>query len=178
MKKTVILASLFFVFSGSCKKRNTVNGDDANVSSSVAIQIEQNTSADFHETRKLEVPEEDINLSKTFDKLRYKKKLENDDYIIINKFLLTNTDESQSEELGYLLYEYLRNDAAKNTDYLDFLENQSIANKDSILCLLIQSMCIDLGEDDYNYEKLIKDFCIFKGNTLAQKKLNECINNQ
>jgi hypothetical protein len=135
----------------------------------------QNDSSIYNEQN---VPAADTGITVVMQKMEKKTKLNDADYEVIDEFLLHNNDESLSEGAGSSLYEYLKNNKANNEAYLSFLNKKSSANKEKILGSLVQIMCIDLGEDNYTQEKLIKDFSMFKGSESAKKALSDCMGNQ
>jgi hypothetical protein len=88
--------------------------------------------------------------------------LDNADYIIIDRYLLNNHDESSSEGIGMSMYNYLKGNKPANEGYRYFLNNKGNAFKEKILPKLIALMCIDIADDKYTHEKLISDFSLFK----------------
>ena len=109
------------------------------------------------------------------NKLKRKIELTDKNYQSISRFLLKNKNEAMSEEIGYLLFKVLKRDSKTNNNYLSFLTKKGNKYKELILSNLIQIMCIDLGESEYTYRKLINDFVIFKGSMSAEKTFNSCV---
>ena len=111
-------------------------------------------------------------------KMKKQSNLSNSDYSTICNFILTNHNESLSEEVGYNLYSYLKGIKIRNNNFRSFLQTKDSAFKARVLVALVEIMCIELGEDHNKYEKIISDFSILKGNNSALKALKFCINNQ
>lgn len=105
-------------------------------------------------------------------------KLTTADYDCICDFLLNNNDESKSEELGYILFEYLKNKPLNNRAFLSYLSRKENSQKEKFLTALIQIMCIDIGEENYSYDTFIKDFDMFSNSSSAKKAFNDCMSNQ
>jgi len=105
-------------------------------------------------------------------------KLTKYDYDCICDFLSNNSDESKSEELGYILFEYLKNKPLNNSAFLSYLSKKGTSQKEKFLTALIQIMCIDIGEENYSYGTFVKDFDIFNNSSSAKKAFNECMGNQ
>lgn len=96
----------------------------------------------------------------------------------ICNFLINNNNESKSEELGYILFEYLRNKPNNNRTFLSYLSQKDSSQKDMLLTSLIQIMCIDIGEENYTFDAFVKDFNIFKDSHSAKKAFYNCMGNQ
>lgn len=112
------------------------------------------------------------------EKIKNQKDLTDSDFTIICDFLIINKDESQSEEIGYCLFEYLKGNITNNNQFASFLNKKNKAFISSIHTSLIQIMCIDIGEENYNYDNFIKDFHMFNKSVPAKKTFEECMNNQ
>lgn len=87
-----------------------------------------------------------VSIDKTLIKLEQKEDLSTTDYQIICEFLINNNNESKSEEIGYLLFDYLQKNEKRNQEFSFFLSRHDSRFKENILCNLIQIMCIDLGD--------------------------------
>ena len=112
------------------------------------------------------------------NKLKKKTKLIEKDYQDISNFLIKNKNESMSEEVGYLLFEFFKENEVANKEYLTFLSKKDRTYKEHVLSELIQMMCVDLEDDGYTYKKLINDFSMFKGSIAAQQSFIKCVDNQ
>jgi hypothetical protein len=112
------------------------------------------------------------------EKLRNKVSLDSIDYEGLVSFLITNNDESQSEEVGYLLYQFLNGNEQYNRSFEKFLSTKDAIIRDSILSSLIKILCLDLGEDNYTYQRLIKDFPLFKGNDASKSEFKNCMDSE
>jgi len=112
------------------------------------------------------------------EKLRNKVSLDSIDYEGLVSFLNSNNDESQSEEVGYLLYQFLNGNEQYNRSFKNFLSTKKASIRDSILVSLIQILCLDLGEDNYTYQRLIKDFPIFRGNDVSKSEFKNCMDSE
>jgi hypothetical protein len=112
------------------------------------------------------------------DKLRDKVSLDSSAYEELVSFLNTNNDESQSEEVGYLLYQFFKGNEEYNQSFERFLSKKQNSMRDSILSALIQIMCLDLGEDNYTYQRLIKDFPVFKNSEVVKSEFENCVDSE
>lgn len=117
-----------------------------------------------------------ISIHSVLDKLKKKETLSDKDFSAILIFLSTNNDEALSEEAGYTFYEYFKKNNKANLEFKKYLENSK--DKGATLKSLIQIMCLDLGEDNYNSKKLQSDYPMFKGETEALTSFEECIGNE
>lgn len=120
----------------------------------------------------------DNSINGVLRKLEKQVKLNDADYQILYEFLLHNKDESLSEGAGYSLFQYLKNNKANNEAYLSFLNKKDKAQKEKILGALVEIMCIDIGDENYTYEKFVEDFSIFNESASAKKAFNTCMSNQ
>ena len=119
-----------------------------------------------------------VDISAVSVKMQKYKELTKSDYDCICDFLLNNNDESKSEEMGYILFEYLKNKPLNNRAFLSYLSRKENSQKEKFLTVLIQIMCIDIGEENYSYDTFIKDFDMFSNSSSAKKAFNECMSNQ
>ena len=119
-----------------------------------------------------------VDISAVSVKMQKYKELTKSDYDCICDFLLNNNDESKSEEIGYILFEYLKNKPLNNRAFLSYLSRKENSQKEKFLTALIQIMCIDIGEENYSYDTFIKDFNMFSNSSSAKKAFNECMSNQ
>lgn len=119
-----------------------------------------------------------VDISAVSVKMQKYKELTKSDYDCICDFLLNNNDESKSEEMGYILFEYLKNKPLNNRTFLSYLSRKENSQKEKFLTALIQIMCIDIGEENYSYDTFIKDFNMFSNSSSAKKAFNECMSNQ
>ncbi len=119
-----------------------------------------------------------VDISGVSVKMQKNNKLTTLDYDCICDFLSNNRDESKSEELGYLLFEYLKNKPLNDRAFLSYLSKKGTSQKEKFLTALIQIMCIDIGEENYSYGTFVKDFEMFGNSSSAKKAFNECMSNQ
>lgn len=119
-----------------------------------------------------------VDISGVSVKMQKNNKLTTLDYDCICDFLSNNSDESKSEELGYILFEYLKNKPLNNSAFLSYLSKKGTSQKEKLLIALIQIMSIDIGEENYSYDTFIKDFNLFGNSSSAKKAFNECMSNQ
>jgi hypothetical protein len=113
------------------------------------------------------------NIAVVLDKMRSKKKLTDFDYQIICEFLQNNNDEALAEEVGYTFYEFFKMNMSENSKFKNYINE--LSNKNEILITLVQIMCLDLGEDNYNSKNLQKDYPIFNGEFEALKSFKQCM---
>lgn len=122
-----------------------------------------------------------ITISKIEDILEAKGLLSGLEYTVICRYILNDEgkNEDESEEIGYLLFNYFRGSKNNNEAFSSFLAQKYDNNKkEAILYHLVQSMCIDISEENYTYEKLKQDFSFFMGSISAKKAFDECLKNQ
>ena len=119
-----------------------------------------------------------LDISIVVIRMRDKKELAEGYYITLADFLLKNTDESKSEEVGYALFEYLQKNKSNNNSFRQYLSKKEKTYRDSIMEKLVQIMCIDLGEENYLYESFVNDFELFKNSISAKKTFKACMDNQ
>jgi hypothetical protein len=156
----------------SCQ--NKVNKSiSSKLSDTTSITYERNLSYSDKKNTKIEM----FDISTVLEKMRIQKELLHTDYESINNFVLLNIDESKSEEFGYTFYEYFRKNKRNNKSFIDFLNKQEKNYQETLLLGLINIMCLDLGEENYNYNRLIKDFEFFKNSKSVKNALNDCIGN-
>lgn len=110
-------------------------------------------------------------------KIEKKEKLSLNEYDFFSNYALDNNNESFSENTGYLLFKYFIDNKINVKNFKDYLITKDAKFKDKLLVYFVQLMCIDLADESYNYEKLIKDFNFFQGNLKVKKSFKECINN-
>jgi hypothetical protein len=114
------------------------------------------------------------NIAVVLDKMKNKKKLTDFDYQIICEFLQNNNDEALAEEVGYTFYEFFKMNMSENSKFKNYINE--LSNKNEILITLVQIMCLDLGEDNYNSKNLQKDYPIFNREYEALKSFEQCMN--
>lgn len=118
------------------------------------------------------------NVIEVLNKLDSREKLSNNDYTIICTYLTNNhNDESLSEGFGYSIFTYLERNVTFNTDLSRYLSQYQKAYQDSVKFNLVKSMCIDIGEANYNYNQFVADFPIFTDCNAAQAAFNQCMEN-
>lgn len=111
-----------------------------------------------------------------FEKVSNKKSLNTKEYNSLSAYILKNNDESISENIGYLLFQYFQNDNKLSKEFVAFLKTKTDNDKERLLSAMIQLMCIDLSEENYTYEKLITDFKFYDQEVEIKKVFDECIN--
>ena len=122
-------------------------------------------------------PQNDIDIFSVLGKMGQKQGLIKNDYLLLSKYFLDNnsSDESLSEGIGNTLYEYFKKNETENSRFKDYLNKSK--NKLQVLDALVEIMCVDLGDDNYNTKQLQDDFPIFKGEAKALKSFEQCIAN-
>jgi hypothetical protein len=170
MNKKVFVYGIFalIIFAVSCNSKNRN-------SKVVSTDFVQNSTE-----RKKDTVSQQLhpNIWEVSEKMEKQEKSTTSDYDCICDFLLNNNDESKSEELGYILFEYLKNKPLNNSAFLSYLSKKETYQKEKFLTALIQIMCIDIGEENYSYGAFVKDFDMFSNSTSAKKAFNECMSNQ
>ena len=130
---------------------------------------------------KSQIQDSIITISKIRGILETREELSNLEYTVICRYVLDDQGkyEAESEEIGYLLFEYFRGNKTNNEAFSSFLAQKYDNNKkEAILYRLVQSMCLDIDEANYTYKKLIQDFDFFNGSISAKKAFDECLSNQ
>ena len=110
---------------------------------------------------------------KVLNKMRKKGSLNESDFALVGIFLITNNDESLSEEAGYTFYNFFKKNEQENLKFKTYLNKTKI--KLEILNALVEIMCLDLGEDSYTGKKLETDFLMFKNEKETLKLFESCI---
>lgn len=176
-KKIFVISQILLCFNVAC---NTDSNKERSNLSDTMIVPSTHSSVDSNQN----IIQNEAELSGKFDisdvvsRMRGKKELSEGDYITLDDFLLKNTDEAKSEEVGYVLFEHLRKNKSKNNSFLQHLSKKEKVFRDTILKELIQIMCIDLGEENYLYENFVNDFELFKNSISAKKAFKACMENQ
>lgn len=119
-----------------------------------------------------------IDIISILRKMKKQENLEVEECKFFLDFLHKNNDEARSEEIGYVLYNYLKGKPSNNKHFDDYLSKKETSFKEEVYINMVLVMCIDLGEGKYSYESFIKDFRIFKNSDSAKKAFEECMNNQ
>jgi hypothetical protein len=175
MKVSVMALYLGLLLSSSCQNTKSDRQTQTNqkvdtntVSKDVLISDIENTANTKIDT---------VSSLHFLDKMKNKKGLIDSDYVSIHNFLITNNDESKSEEMGYTLFEYLKKSKANNLSFSTYLIKRGKKYQEDLLERLVKVMCIDIGEENYSYENFIKDFGLFKNSVAAKKALKDCMGN-
>jgi hypothetical protein len=94
-------------------------------------------------------------------------------------FHLKSNDESISESLGYLIFEYYYKDKSNNTELKKYLNKLDIKQQNKSFEILINVMCLEISLNNYtNFESFIKDFPVIPSNESNKKIFNECLSNR
>lgn len=172
MKKILVIISIISLFVPSC------DGIDSMVKSFAKDKITISMNDNFLNMNNIELTQPiDSNLSSVVDKMKRKTKLFESDYYIISEFLLKNRNASLSEEVGNVLFLYLKGSKSRNSDFFSFLKKKDISFRDQILVSLVEIMCIDLVDEHYTYEHVIYDFVILKNNAKVRNSFKLCMIN-
>lgn len=112
-------------------------------------------------------------------KLESKSALKNNDYKHLCHLLLNDSgsDESFREGFGYLIFQYFRYNSQNNLSLGTYLDKKSEIDRERILGEMTFCMCIDIGEEGYNYEQFVKDFEVFENSASAKESFDRCIAN-
>lgn len=87
-------------------------------------------------------------------------------------------DEAQAESIGIHMYENLRPKRLNYQIMSNCLAELSFSERELLLKIFIQLMCIDIGEDKYVFDEFINDYPLFKGSKSAKEAFLNCIDNQ
>lgn len=129
-------------------------------------------------TKNINNDSDDSAIDNLLKKIKGRESLNSEEYAIISKYALENNDEAASEEIGYLLFQYFRNDKKKNDEFILFLGKEPKAYQIELLNKLVELMCIDFGEEKYTYERLVIDFQFFDKQVTTKAVFNACMENQ
>lgn len=162
---TILITFLIIVF--SCEQNNQKNN--------YPVKTDNVKNNDYTVGSKNEIDE--INVKSILEKLENKEELSEPEYNFLIDFILQNQNESYNEGFGYLLFEYFRKNDMRNNIFMSILNKNYNSKKNEILSNMVGLMCIDLEEEDYNYEKLTSEFKIFSTNESAKDALKRCIEN-
>ena len=111
-------------------------------------------------------------------KIESKKQLTDKDYGNLSFIINNLNSEADSENLGYLLFEYFEKNDSDNSKYLSLLNKLNSSDRDKIFSATVKMMCIDFQDNNYSLEKLQKNFVMFNGNSKAIKSFQECMENK
>lgn len=175
-KKIFAICQILLCYNVACNTDS--NKVSSNLSDTMIVSSTHSVDSNKNIINKKAELSDKLDISIVVSRMHDKKELSEGDYITLYDFLLKNTDESKSEEVGYTLFEYLRKNKSKNNSFLQHLSKKEKAFKDTIMKELIQIMCIDLGEENYLYENFVNDFELFKNSISAKKAFKACMDNQ
>lgn len=173
MKNCISIICFSILLNTSCQNRD--NNSAVKTTDSISIP-NSNIRNDTDEAARSRADTTDI--LNVESKMRGNKNLVEADYVFIVNFINNNNDESSSEEFGYTLFQYLRKNKSRNISFLNFISKRDKTYQNILLDKLIKIMCIDIGEENYTYEKLIKDFALFANNETIRKSLKSCAGNE
>lgn len=167
MKNNFALLAIYILFISSCVQKESNKAKETIVKDTKEeVEIKK-------EITKKEVVTIDIILSK----LENKHSLSSKEYEILFQNIKRN-DESISEGLGYLLYEYFYRDNDKEENLKDYLSDVNKDERDAMINLLLKSMCLELMVNEYeSFEKVITDFKFIKDNEKNRNTFNICFEN-
>ena len=164
----IILFGFFLLI--SCKGETKKEINSYTKYNETTIHLKENEN-------KVLVDKDTINMDSILNKLQRNIELTENEYRFFSNKVINNNDEAFSENIGYLMFQYFLNNKSYCNDFKVYLKKEKEKTKDKVLVVLLQSMCIDLADESYNYDRLINDFPFFKESPLIKKQLEECINN-
>jgi hypothetical protein len=90
-------------------------------------------------------------------------------------FIITNEDEGLAEGIGNALFRYYQ----RNNNRCEALKSRLIKNKRRSIIerRLIMYLCVDIRLEEYNQERLYKDFIFFEKNMVINNLLIDCLSN-
>lgn len=165
----ILFSSLLLI---SCKKETNKEVNSSQNFNKITIGLE-----DKQKVNQIVANKDSVNMKSIFNKFEKNIKLNMNEYHFFSNYIINNNDESLSENTGYLMFQYFLNNKVYCNDFHVYLKTEKEQKRDKILVVLLQSMCIDLADEKYNYDKLINDFPFFKESELMEKQIEECINN-
>jgi hypothetical protein len=158
-----MISLIFFIV--SCNSKN-----ETKVASSRFVENETN--------KELIDKQPSSDILKVSIKMQKQEKLTKSDYDCICNYLLNDNDESESEGIGYSLFEYLKGNYSNNNNFISYLNEKEVSYKEKVQSALVEIMCIDIGYENYSYDAFIKNFGVFKNSDSAKKTFKECMSNQ
>jgi hypothetical protein len=116
--------------------------------------------------------------SSIIDKVENNEDLNNYEYSVLFDSLFVNNDESLSEQNGYLMFNYLKENINRGKNVSTFLLSKSKCDRDLILSKRVRLMCIDILDENYNYNRFIKEFKLFNKIKKAEIAFKDCLKNK
>ncbi len=167
----IILIVIFNIFLFSCKTdiKEEIKINPSKVRKESVVSVSMESKEDTTKYRKF---------STILIKLENNKELVPQEYIVLLDSLFKVSDESQSEQNGYLIFTYLKNNEVRNRIINSLLEAKSNIEKENIKESLVELMCIDIIDEGYDSEKFIMDFQLFKKSKKAKSAFNNCMENK
>lgn len=159
----------------SCKENKNNQEEKSLVIDSVTISNTsyKNEDKQFFDEKKL------TSLDDLLKILENKGSFSDNDYSSLFKNLESN-DESTSEGLGYLIFDYFYKDKEKCKNLKKYLETLEKNQRDKNLKLLIKIMCLEITVNEYkNLNSFSKDFNFVPNEDDSLKNtFEECLSNQ
>lgn len=165
MRKVFFVIAIISTFL-SCNKLANSSLNDNKINVSLEVKEKQ-----------IVVNKDSVNIKSIINKFEKNIKLNTNEYRFFSNYIINNKDESFSENTGYLIFHYFLNNKPYCNDFQDYLKTENKQSRDKILAIFLQSMCIDLADEKYDYDKLISDFPFFRESELVKKQLKVCVNN-
>lgn len=119
-----------------------------------------------------------VSFTEIISKVENNKDLTDKEYAVLLDSIFVETDEAQSEQNGYLMFTYLIDNSKRCDKVSTQLLSKSQVDRDKILTDLVALMCIDILDEDYDYNGFIKRFKLFDNNKKAEIAFNECLENK
>ena len=110
-------------------------------------------------------------------KMSRQDRLNDEDFLILEKYLMYAKDETFAEEVGYNMFNYLKKNEQHNEQFLNYLKKEGRPREDSIVQRMLQIMWIDIGEEYEEFNKCAHDFPLFKNYGVAKGSFSKLRDN-
>lgn len=181
MKTNLLIFSLLF-FTASCKKENS-NMSDVKKESILIKSVEREIdvkekSFEFYfdsigKSRMEEGKVVDLLVDNFFNsknpKILY--------YALYSSYSINYSDESMNENISLYTYEMFTEDKNKSNILLGYIKKLPKSVEDKITVSIVNMMCLDLGDNQYTFDKFLVDFEKLAQNLKARETAKNCIDN-
>jgi hypothetical protein len=179
--RAFVIVVISVCFSLSCKEggapydvSNVRNSND-----SIPVLLKLHVKPDsLNESDEDSVDLYEVQILNLFDKLESKRKLGSEEYRFLAELLINGCYyESDSENLGTLLYKYFKRNRGANLAFNEYIYQNS-KDPNDIYTQLIMQMCIDIADNDASFSSFLGDFIMFSNEPSIEACYNNCINGE
>ena len=118
-----------------------------------------------------------LSIEEITKKMSRQDRLNDEDFLIMEKYLMYAKDETFAEEVGYDMFNYLKKNEQHNEQFLNYLKKGGRSRGDSIVQRMLQIMWIEIGEEYEEFDKFAHDFPLFLKNGVAKDSFNKLLDN-